>query len=47
MNKFKYAGMAAVVGGGLTKNDILFIISILLTVLGILQTYLEGRKNGS
>jgi len=47
VNKLKYAGMAAVVGGGLSQQDWLFIISILLTVLGMLQTYLENRKNGS
>lgn len=46
MNKLKYAGMAALAGGGLSKQDWLFIISILLTVLGMLQSYLENRKNG-
>ena len=46
MKELKYAGIAALVGGSLTKNDILFIISIILTVLGMVQTYLENRKNG-
>lgn len=46
MNKLKIAGVAALAGGGLTQQDWLFIISILLTVLGMLQTYLENRKNG-
>lgn len=46
MNLAKKAGLVSVVAGGLTNTDILFIISILLTVLGMLQTYLENRKNG-
>lgn len=46
MNKLKYAGIGALGLGGLTDDQWLLIISILLTVLGMLQDYLRDRKNG-
>ena len=47
MSKLKSLGLVSAAAAGLTKQDWLFIISILLTVLGMLQDYLRDRKNGS
>lgn len=44
MNKLKVTGAAAIAAGGLTNQDWLFILSILLTVLGMIQEYLKGRE---
>lgn len=44
MNKLKVVGAGMVAAGGLTKQDWLFILSILITLLGMLQEYLKGRK---
>lgn len=44
MNKLKYAGVAALSAGKITKQDWLFILSIIITVLGMIQSYLENRK---
>ena len=43
MNKLKLIGAGVLAGGGLTKNDWLFILSIMITVLGMLQSYWENR----
>ena len=44
MNKLKYAGLAALVGGGLTNSDWILILSIVITVLGMIQSYMENRE---
>jgi len=45
MNKLKIAGMTMLGAGGLTNDQLLLIISILLTVLGLLQEYLKNRSD--
>ena len=47
MNLLKSGAVATVALGGLTNQDILFIISILLMVLGMLQDYLRDRTIAS
>lgn len=44
MNKLKTGGLVALTAGGLTNDQWLLIISILLSVLGLIQEYLKGRK---
>ena len=56
MSKLKSLGLVSAAAAGLTKQDWLFILSILLTVLGMVhdyvrdkkmfQKYLRDRKNG-
>lgn len=46
MNKLKLIGAGAVGAGALTNQDWLFILSIVITVLGMIQSYLETRKDG-
>lgn len=45
MNLLKKTGLGLVAAGGLTNEQIILLISILVTVLGMIQDYLEGRKN--
>ena len=44
MNKLKIIGASAIAAGKLTNQDILFIISIIVTVLGMIQEYLSHRE---
>ena len=44
MNFLKVCAIIAMGFGGLTNQDILFIISIILIVLGMLQDYLKTRE---
>ena len=44
VNKLKVSGMAALVGAQMSNQDWLFILSILITVLGMIQSYLENRE---
>lgn len=44
MNKLKIIGASAIAAGKLTNQDILFILSILITVLGMIQEYLSHRE---
>ena len=44
MNGLKVAGAAAIAAGKLTNQDVLFIISIIITVLGMIQEYLSYRE---
>ncbi len=44
VNKLKVSGMAALVGAQMSNQDWLFILSIVITVLGMIQSYLENRK---
>jgi len=46
MNKLKMVGVSLVAAGGMTKEDWLLILSILITGLGMLQEYLKNRKEG-
>ena len=44
MNKFKVGGLVTLAAGGLTNEEWLLILSILITVLGMIQDYLRDRK---
>ena len=44
MNKLKISGMAALVGAQMSNQDWLFVLSIIITVLGMIQSYLENRE---
>ena len=44
MNKLKLLGAGTFAGGALTDNDWILIISIVITVLGMIQSYLENRE---
>lgn len=44
MNKLKFVGLTAIVGAQMSNQDWMFLISIVLTVLGMLQDYLGQRK---
>lgn len=44
MNSAKLVGGAALVAGGLTNQDWILILSIAITVLGMIQDYLKERK---
>ena len=44
LNKLKIAGASLVAVGGLTKQDWIFIISVAVTVLGMIQDYLDRRS---
>lgn len=44
MNKLKVSGAAFIAAGQLTNQDWLFILSIIITVLGMVQSYLENRE---
>ena len=44
MNKFKAGGLVTLTAGSLTSEEWLLILSILITVLGMIQDYLKGRK---
>jgi len=44
MNKLKVIGASAIAAGKITNQDILFIISIIITVLGMIQEYLKSRE---
>lgn len=44
MNKLKLSGAALIGAGQLTNQDWLFILSIVITVLGMIQSYLENRE---
>lgn len=43
MNKLKLAGLASVAASLGTSEEWLLVISILLTVLGMLQDYLKNK----
>ena len=47
MNYLKATGAAAIVGAKLTNQDWLFILSIIVTVLGMIQSYLENREENT
>jgi len=38
-------GVGAVVAGGLTQQDWILILSIIITVLGMIQSYFENKDN--
>lgn len=44
MNKLKLAGLVSMGSGWLTQDQLLLLISILLTVLGLIQDYLKNKK---
>jgi len=44
MNKLKAGGLVTLVAGGVTNEEWLLILSILITVLGMIQDYLKDRK---
>ena len=44
MNKLKGIGLALVAAGGLTSEEWILILSIVITVLGMIQSYLENRE---
>ena len=44
MNKAKIAGLGIVALGGLTTQEWLFLLSILVTVLGMIQDYMKDHK---
>lgn len=44
MNKLKVVGASMIAAGQLTTQDWLFVLSILITVLGMIQDYLQNRK---
>lgn len=44
MNKLKVTGLAALIAGGLTNEEWILLLSIAITVLGMIQSYLENRK---
>lgn len=44
MNKLKLTGAGMIALGNLTNEEWLFILSIIITVLGMIQDYLRDRK---
>lgn len=44
MNKLKGVGLALVAAGGLTSEEWILILSIIVTIAGMIQTYLENRE---
>lgn len=44
MNKLKIVGLSMIALGGLTREEWLLVLSIIITVLGMIQDYLEHRK---
>jgi len=44
VNIFKKAGLGLVAAGSLTNQELLLLISIVITVLGMIQDYLKGRE---
>ena len=47
MNLLKSVGISGIVASRLTNQDWILIISIVVTVLGMIQSYLENNKNAS
>ena len=48
--KIKYLSLTAIstiVVGNITKEDIFFITSIIITILNLILEYLRSRKNGN
>ena len=46
MNNLKKCGVVAVSVGTITESDVILIISIVITVLGMVQEALKKRKEG-
>jgi len=44
VNKLKLTGIGMVALGGLTSEEWILILSIVITVLGMIQEYLKDRK---
>ena len=44
VNKLKLTGIGMVALGGLTSEEWILLLSIVITVLGMIQEYLKGRK---
>ena len=44
MNLFKVSGAGLVAAGTLTNQDWILLISIVITVLGMIQDYLQNRE---
>lgn len=44
MNALKKIGLLSMAANGLTNDQYLLIISIIITVLGMIQDYLRDRK---
>ena len=44
VNKLKLTGIGMVALGGLTSEEWILLLSIVITVLGMVQEYLKGRK---
>lgn len=44
MNKLKVSGAALVAAGQLTNQEWILLLSIVITVLGMIQSYLENRE---
>ncbi len=44
MNKLKSIGLGLATAGGLTNDQIMLCISILITLLGMIQDYLRERN---
>ncbi len=47
MNLLKVSGGALIVTARLTNQEWILIISIIVTVLGMVQAYLENKENAS
>ncbi len=47
MNLAKISGGVLIVAGKLTNQDWIQIIAIVIMVLGMIQDYLEGKKDAS
>lgn len=44
MNKLKLTGISMIALGKLTNEEWLLVLSIIITVLGMIQDYLKNRK---
>lgn len=44
MNRWKIGGLVTLTAGGLTTEQWLLIVSILMSALGLIQEYLKGRR---
>lgn len=45
MNKAKLMGAGMIALGNLTNEEWLFVISIIITILGMIQDYLQHKKD--
>lgn len=45
MNLFKIGGFLAMAAGWFSNEELIMLLGILITVLGMLQDYLKTRRN--